>query len=68
MKYSTTQLTNVIKMVSALLVFFGAKPFSPDEANAIVVVVGLLGEGIAFLVSWINRHKKGDVNLAGFKK
>lgn len=68
MKYSLTQLGNLIKMASAILVLFGAQPFSEEDSNAILVVIGLIGEAIGFVMSWVGRHRAGDLSLAGFRK
>jgi len=65
--YSLTQAGNLVKLVSAILVLFGAQPFSTEEANAIIVVIGLTGEGIGFLMSWIGRYRAGGISIAGKK-
>lgn len=65
--YSITQAGNLVKLVSAILVLFGASPFSEEEGNAIVVVIGLIGEGIGFLMSWLGRYRAGGVNILGKK-
>ena len=66
-KYSLTQAGNLVKMVSAILVIFGAQPFSEEETNSILVVIGLLGETIGFLMSWFGRIKAGGIDLLGRK-
>ena len=68
MQYSVTQAGNLVKLVSAIMVLVGANPFSEEEANSIIVVIGLVGEGIGFLMSWIGRLRQGDLNLVGFRK
>ena len=68
MNYSMTQAGNVVKLVSGLLVLFGAHPFSEEETNAVIVVIGLIGEAVGFVVSWWGRYRKGDVNVVGFRR
>lgn len=68
MNYSVTQLGNVIKLISAILVVMGANPLSEEEANAIIITIGLIGEAIGFLTSWFGRYRKGDLTIGGFRK
>ena len=68
MNYSTTQGGHVIMLISALVVIFGGKPFTPEESNALILVFGMLGQLVGWLVAWWGRYRKGDVNIIGFKK
>lgn len=63
--YSQTQLGNIIAFASMLIVLFGGKPFSPDEMNALVVVIGIVGNLVGVVTSWIGRQKKGDLDQFG---
>jgi hypothetical protein len=65
--YSMTQAGSLVKLVSAVLVVLGANPFSEEEANALVVVIGLIGEVAGFIISWIGRMRGGDIDVLGRK-
>lgn len=68
MKFSLTQAGNIVKLVSAILVLLGAQPFSESETNAIIIVIGLIGEAVGFLMSWIGRKRLGDLTWFGTRK
>lgn len=63
--YSQTQLGNIIALISALVVLFGGRPFSPEEMNALLMVIGLLGGIVGPIISWLGRMKKGDLDKYG---
>ena len=66
MGYSLTQFGNLVKLISAVLVFVGFT-ITPEQQQALVVVAGLVGELIGFGMSWYGRYRKGDVHILGFK-
>lgn len=67
MNYSLTQAGNLVKMVAAVLVLVGFT-ITPEQQEALVVVLGLVGEVVGFVMSWVGRMRAGDVDLLGFKK
>lgn len=66
--YSLTQAGNLIKLISALFVLIGARPFSEGEINALLIVIGMIGEFSGFFMSWIGRFRAGGITFGGFKK
>jgi len=66
--YSATQASHVVQLISAALVIFGGNAFSPEEANSLVVTIGIIIGGVSWVTAWWGRHRKGDLTVAGFKK
>lgn len=66
--YSVQQITRIMQLVSLVLVVCGFNPLDQESMSALVIVSGILLEGIAFVIGWIDRYKKGDITLAGMRK
>mgnify|MGYP001593198021 CR=1 FL=1 len=66
--FSITQAGNLIKLISAILVLIGARPFSEEETNALLIVLGMVGEFSGFMMSWIGRWRLGDINILGARR
>lgn len=65
--FSTTQVSNIVVIASMLVIL--AKNFdfvlSMEDATTIVSFFAILAAGI---VSYVNKHKKGETNLFGAHK
>lgn len=68
MKYSATQASHIVQLISAAMVILGAKAFSPEEANALVVVIGIIAGAVSWITAWWARYRAGDLTIAGVKK
>jgi len=63
---STTQAANIAKLVGLVLMLFGIKVEEGALAGFAEVVGALITAG-AILASWIDRYRKGDLSLGGFR-
>ena len=66
MNYSTTIAGAILMLLSLLAKATGVElPYTEQEIeSAIVTIIGLIG----FLIAFIGRYRKGDINILGFKK
>lgn len=70
-KYSITQATNITSAIVAIVGMFGVTASAEDiqsclnVGNTVTILCIVL---VSAVVSYVNRHKKGDVTLGGFKK
>lgn len=65
---SLTLIGNYIQLASHVLVLFGFREFTSEESNAIIIVIGLVGELAGFVTTHIGRVRMGGVSLLGFKR
>jgi hypothetical protein len=59
---------NYIRLALHLLTLFGFRQISKDETDAIVLVIGLIGEIIEFVTTHVGRLRAGRVNVFGIRK
>ncbi len=67
MNYSTTQATNITTLVSVLVLILGHFNIGIAQEEVSELVAGSIAV-ISIVHSWVNRYKKGDITLGGFKK
>lgn len=66
--YSTTQASNIAAMAS-VIVLIAKTVFNKEvAAEDITTVISSIIAVVAIMANYVNRYKKGDVTVAGFKK
>ena len=66
---SPSIIGNYIQLASHILVLFGFRSFTPEEAVSITTIVGLIGEAVGFLMAQWQATKKEDLTpLGAYKK
>lgn len=66
MNYSVTQGSNIAALVAVLALLSTKLQWGMSADDITVIVAGVIAV-VAIVVSFINRYKKGDINIAGFK-
>jgi hypothetical protein len=64
---SITIIGNYIQLASHILTLFGFRQISKDETDAIVLVIGLIGEIVGFVTTHVGRVRAGGVNVFGIR-
>lgn len=68
MKYSVTQAGHIVQLISAVIVILGGKALTPEESNAVVVVIGMIAGAVGWVIAWWGRYRNGDITIAGVRK
>lgn len=67
MEYSTTQGTNIAAIVGVIVLIlskFGINIATEEITQVLGAIIAI----VAIITNWVNRYKKGDLTLGGFRK
>lgn len=65
--YSLTQGGNILQIVAFATFILNQMGYDITQDHLSTIVMGVIGI-VGFLLSWVGRYRKGDLNILGFRK